>query len=56
MKLSKEELTLINKALMSHRWQIEKNEGQKHPDFTASAQLMGKLSVKHENGAEIKFS
>ena len=54
MKLSFEEIELIQRALMSHRWKIEDQQGQEHQDFTASAQLMDKLSVNH-NGAEINF-
>ena len=54
MKLSVEELELINRSLMAKRWQIEKESGQDHPDFTATAQLMDKLAVSN-NGAELRF-
>lgn len=56
MKLSKKELELINRSLMAHRWEVEKKDGQEHPDFTATAQLMDKLAVNNQNGAEIKFN
>ncbi|GAC03798.1 hypothetical protein [Paraglaciecola chathamensis] len=54
MKLSFEELELINRSLMTRRRQVEKESGQHHPDFTATAQLMDKLAVNN-NGAELKF-
>ena len=54
MKLSVEELELIHRSLMAKRWQVEKEYGQDHPDFTATAQLMDKLTVCND-GAELTF-
>ncbi|MEC4724304.1 hypothetical protein HWQ46_01920 [Shewanella sp. D64] len=54
MKLSFEEIELLQKALLSHRRKVEEKDGQSNPEFLASAQLMDKLSVNHD-GAEIKF-
>lgn len=45
MKLSFEEIELIQRALMFHRWKIEDTQDQEHVDFTVSAQLMDKLAV-----------
>lgn len=55
MKLSFEEIELINRSLMAKRWEVEKGEqGKNHPDFLATERLMDKLAVNHD-GAEVKF-
>ncbi|EKA5635927.1 hypothetical protein OKZ62_001831 [Vibrio navarrensis] len=57
IQLTKEDLELINRALMHQRWYVESNtcEGQQHPDFQHSASLMDKLAVLCENGAELEI-
>ncbi|MBB1419850.1 hypothetical protein J8L73_18440 [Pseudoalteromonas sp. MMG006] len=55
VKLSFEEIELVSRSLMSHRWKVENGEqGQNHPDFSATARLMDKLAVNHD-GAELSF-
>lgn len=51
--LSKEDVELIGKALISHRWKVEKDEGQ-NDEFHRCAFLADRLSCNH-NGADIVF-
>lgn len=57
IKLTKEDLELINRALMHQRWYVESGtvEGAKHPDFQHSALLLDRLAVPCENGAELEI-
>ncbi|BDU41189.1 hypothetical protein [Vibrio nigripulchritudo] len=57
IKLTKEDLDLINRSLTRHRWHVEKNtdEGTKHPDFQHTAFLMDKLAVPCNESAELEI-
>lgn len=51
--ISKEDVELIKKALMTHRWKVEDSEGQ-NEDFHRCASLADRLACNHD-GAEIVF-
>ena len=51
--LSKEDVDLIGKALITHRWKVEDNEGQ-NDEFHRCASLADRLAYNHD-GAEIVF-
>lgn len=55
MKLSKEQINLIGKALMRYRWEVEQQSGTSHPDFQAAASLADLLEVNH-NGGTLEFN
>jgi hypothetical protein len=54
IELSFEDLELIGKALMSHRWRVEKQEGE-NPEFHHAASLADRLACNH-NGATLVFN
>lgn len=51
--LSKEDLDLIGKALISYRWSVEDKESQNY-EFHQCAFLADRLGCNH-NGAELIF-
>lgn len=54
VRLLQEEIELISKALMTHRWEVERNEGQTD-EFHRCASLMDKLAFNH-NGGELSLN
>lgn len=53
VKLTKDDIELIGKALISHRWKIEEKEGH-NDDFHQSASLADRLACNN-NGGELSF-
>jgi len=51
LKLSSQEILLIQKALISHRWAV----GEDHDEFAAASKLANALTVAH-NGGELIFN
>jgi hypothetical protein len=54
ISLTAEDLQLIQKSLMAHRWKVEAESGQTDPEFSKTAQIMDKLSAPN-NGATVEF-
>lgn len=53
INLTKYDIELIGNALISHRWQVEKTEGQ-NSEFHHCASLADRLSYNH-NGGKLEF-
>jgi hypothetical protein len=53
VKLTKDDIELIGKALISHRWKIEETEGH-NDEFHRCASLADRLACNH-NGGELNF-
>lgn len=53
VKLTKDDIELISKALIRLRWDIEKSEGQ-NAEFQKCASLADRLACNHDGG-ELNF-
>lgn len=51
--LTKDDIELIGKALISHRWKVENAEGHSS-EFHQCASLADRLAYNH-NGGELEF-